>query len=110
MPFVLELERARDFRFFAIDSVGHGGMPATKILNQAPLWVRELQGQNIYMSSFHIWVSIWVSIQFWGKEFKFDEIFKILSRARPVIDLRMPKIDFLPNIFKQKQLWHNCGE
>jgi hypothetical protein len=37
-----ELGRDRDFWFFAIDSVDHGGSTITKILDQAPLWVREL--------------------------------------------------------------------
>ncbi len=45
-----ELGRDRDFRFFAIDSVGS---TIIKILDQAPLWVPELQGSKIYMNDFN---------------------------------------------------------
>ncbi len=49
---ISELERDRDFRSFAIDSIGHGGVPTTKILGQAPSWVPVPQGPRIYMSDY----------------------------------------------------------
>jgi hypothetical protein len=36
---ISELERDRNFRFAAVDSVGYGGWTIQKILDQAPLWV-----------------------------------------------------------------------
>jgi hypothetical protein len=39
--------------FFAIASVNCGGSTIIKILNQAPLCVPELWGQNFYMSDFN---------------------------------------------------------
>jgi hypothetical protein len=48
-----ELGRDRDFQFFAIDSVGRRGDSIIKIMDPAPLWVRELWGQKFYLSDFN---------------------------------------------------------
>jgi hypothetical protein len=50
---ISELARDRDFRFAAVDSVGHGGWTIQKILDQAPLCARDLLGPNIFMSVFN---------------------------------------------------------
>jgi hypothetical protein len=48
-----ELERDRDFWFFAIDSVGRRGDSIIKIMDPAPLRVRELLGPKIYWNDFN---------------------------------------------------------
>jgi hypothetical protein len=48
-----ELGRDRDFQFFAIDSVSRRGDSIIKIMDSAPLRVRELLGSKFYMSDFN---------------------------------------------------------
>jgi hypothetical protein len=45
---ISELERDRDFRFAAVDSVGHGGWTIQKTLNQAPLGLGTLGAKHLY--------------------------------------------------------------
>jgi hypothetical protein len=44
---ISELERDRDFRFAAVDSVCHGGWTIQEILDQAPSGFRYYRGQKI---------------------------------------------------------------
>jgi hypothetical protein len=46
----------------------------------------------------------------WGEESESDIIFKIWPKARPVIDLRRPKIDFFTKYFQTKAMMAQKGQ